>query len=108
MDKNIIVFARPRTGTTSFCRVIYNKTPGFENHNIEYEFLNNFDAFIPRTKKSLHPKKWQKWLTMLYTTISNNDHDKMNEFYLEHILPSNDFYFHCCFISQFLTIILPI
>jgi hypothetical protein len=110
MDKNIIVFARARTGTTSFCNVIYNKIPEFEKHCIAYEFLNNFDAFIPRTKKSLHPIKlsatgsitwrWQKWLTMLYTTISNNDHDKMNEFYLEHILPSDDFYFHEYYIKN--------
>ena len=42
MDKkNIIVFARARTGTTAFSKLMWIKTPIFKKHDIKYEFLNN-------------------------------------------------------------------
>ena len=125
MDKkNIIVFARPRSGTTSFSKIIYTnkKTPKFKEHDMEkvhmgtfaYELLNVYNVLIPKTKKfdidsgnkfdlvmeEVYKRKWldpfesSKYNENLYRIIIKNDHNKLNEFYQKNILPNDNFYFY--------------
>ena len=106
VKKNIIVFARARTGTSAFSELIYIKISMFKKHSMEYEFLNNFDAFIPRSLTCGNYRLWSKWLnnsnpdTNLYSLIENNNYNKMNEFYQEHILPNDNFYFREYYIKN--------
>jgi len=105
MDKkNIIVFARARTGTTAFSKLMWIKTPIFKKHDIEYEFLNNFDTLIPRTKNLTYFRKWRKFLTgsypnvNLYALMERKDYENLNKFYQEHF--DDNFYFHEYYIEN--------
>jgi hypothetical protein len=89
MKKNIIIFALPRTGTTAFITLIYNKYKKFKQHDIPFEYLNCLDSFIP------HNWGWRSNDIDIYELMDHiftSNTNGINQFYQDNQVPNFSFF----------------